>query len=219
MSPTATELGLVGCSTCNLVTRVPEESADYTCPRCGTALHRRKPDSLSKTWAYLIAACILYFPANILPIAQTTSLGQTRYDNILDGVIFLWEEGSYALSAIVFIASFIVPLSKLVAMLILVISVQRKSTWHPRQRTRLYRMVELIGKWSMLDIFVAALMSTLVNFGSLMEIRVDYGAVAFGAVVVLTMMAVHSFDTRFIWDPVVNPVQTPFTPKSLINYD
>jgi paraquat-inducible protein A len=170
------------------------------CPRCGAALHLRKPDSLGRTWALLIASYILYVPANVLPIMETSSLFGAQRDTILSGVVFLWRSGSWDLALIVFVASVVVPLSKLFALTYLLLSVRRRSLSQPLSKARLYRMVELVGKWSMLDIYVVALLATVVKFQSLASISAAPGAVAFGAVVILTMLAAQSFDPRLIWD-------------------
>ncbi len=201
MSPTAAQLGLASCHTCDLVSRVDPLHGGH-CPRCGSVVHLRKPSSLSRTWAFLLAACILYLPANMLPVMITTSLGTTEEDTIMSGIIYLWTSGSWELAVLIFIASFMVPLSKLISLALLSISVQTRSTWRPMQRIRLYRLVEVIGKWSMLDVYVASLMTALVTFGPLANIRIGIGAIAFGAVVVLTMLAAHAFDPRLIWDPI-----------------
>ena len=131
---------------------------------------------------------------------ETGSLFGSETDTILSGVIFLWTSGSWPLAVIVFIASIAVPFSKLGALTYLLVSVQRRSTWAPRERTRLYRVLEIVGRWSMIDIYVAAILTALVQFGGLMSIRAGPGAIAFGAVVVLTMFAAESFDPRLIWD-------------------
>jgi paraquat-inducible protein A len=142
----------------------------------------------------------MYIPANVLPMMVTNTLFGTQSDTILSGVAYLWHAGSWPLALIVFVASVAVPMLKLMSLVILVVSVQRRSTWDPLQRTRLYRLVELIGKWSMLDIFVVALMVTLVQLKVLATVSAGPAALAFGAVVVLTMFAAMSFDPRLIWD-------------------
>jgi len=201
-APTAARLGLLVCHSCSLVCRPPSASEHNLCPRCGTPLHRRKPESISRTWAFLISAYILYIPANILPVMESQSLFNSQNDTILSGVVFLWQTGSWPLALVVFIASVTVPLAKLFALTWLVISVQRRSTSRPRERSRLFRLVEFVGRWSMLDIFVIAILVGLVQLQPLMAITAGPGALAFGAVVVLTMFAAMSFDPRLIWDPV-----------------
>lgn len=203
MRATAARLGLAACHGCGLLARLPGgDGHGARCPRCRTPLHRRKPDSLARTWALLIAAAILFLPANLLPIMETRSLFGTQSDTILSGVVFLWSSGSWALAAVVFFASIMVPLLKLMALLLLLVTAQRHSVWRPHQRTRLYRLTEFVGRWSMLDIFVVTVLVALVQIQSLMAVRAGAGALAFGAVVVLTMLAAQSFDPRLIWDPV-----------------
>ncbi|AXE31958.1 paraquat-inducible membrane protein A [Chromobacterium phragmitis] len=193
--------GLCLCHGCGLLSRVhPEE--DGACPRCGAALHLRRPAALQRCWALLLAAMISYLPANLLPIMETTALTGVQRDTIMSGVVYLWNNDSWPLALVVFTASVLVPLLKILVLLLLLCSVQWRWSWAPRQRTRLYRMIEVIGPWSMLDIFVVALMVALVQWQSLASIKAGPGAIAFGAVVVLTMLAAMSFDPRMIWDPV-----------------
>ncbi|KQW91797.1 paraquat-inducible protein A [Massilia sp. Root418] len=172
------------------------------CARCGSTLHHRLPDSINRTWALLLGAAILYIPANLLPVMYTHSLFGKDDDTIISGVVYFWNSGSPALAAIIFIASIVVPVAKLGALALLAYTSQRGSRWRPRQRTVLYRMVEFVGRWSMLDIFVITLTVALVRFSSLAVITAGPGALAFCAVVVLTMLASLQFDPRLIWDPV-----------------
>lgn len=196
--PTASRLGLVSCHACDLVS--PRTLEGEPCPRCGATLHHRKPESLARTWAFLLAAYILYIPANLLPVMVTRSILGTQQDTILSGVIYLWLSGSHLLAVVVLIASIIVPLLKMVILTFLLLSVHFRSRWRIRQQTRLYGLVEVIGRWSMLDIFVVALLASLVRAGALATIIPGGGALAFGAVVVLTMLASLSFDPRLLWD-------------------
>lgn len=198
--PTAARLGLLACEVCRLLSRAPAPGGDAHCPRCGAALHARKPASLARTWAFLAAAMMLYIPANALPIMQTSSLFGTQRDTILSGVAFLWASGSFVLALLVFFASIMVPLAKMLALTVLAASVQLRATWHPRTRTRLYRVIEFAGRWSMLDIYVVTILVALVQVSSFASIHAGPGAAAFGAVVVLTMFAAASFDPRLIWD-------------------
>ncbi len=197
--PRAGELGLIGCHVCGLVCRDTRPHAPI-CPRCGAQLHRRKSASISRTWALLIAAFIFYLPANLLPIMRTVSLGDVDDNTILSGVVELWVNGSPDLAVIVFTASIVVPMLKFLALGLLLISVQRGSSWAQRQRAKLYRLVELIGYWSMLDVFVVALLTALVRFGVLSQVEPLPGVVYFGLTVVTTMLASMSFDPRLIWD-------------------
>jgi paraquat-inducible protein A len=196
---TASRCGLLVCHHCGLLSRAGQGYGLH-CPRCGADLHRRKPDSIARTWAFIVAAAVLYIPANLLPIMVTGSLFGAQSDTIMSGIIYLWTSGSWPLAVVVFVASVMVPMLKLIALIILVVSVQLGTAWQPLQRTRLYRLVEIVGKWSMLDIYVVALLVALVQFKSLATIQAGPGAIAFGAVVVLTMFAAMSFDPRLIWD-------------------
>jgi paraquat-inducible protein A len=197
-SVSAASLSLAGCHDCGLVARLTGRGD--VCPRCGAKLHLRKPNSLARTWALVIASYILYVPANVMPIMETSSLFGAQRDTIFSGIVFLLHSGSWDLALIVFVASIVVPLSKLAALTYLLLSVHRRSRWQPLQRARIYRVVEFVGKWSMLDIYVVALLATVVRFKSLAAVSAAPGAVAFGAVVVLTMLAAHAFDPRLIWD-------------------
>lgn len=197
---TAADASLCLCHGCGLLCRLGEGA--QACPRCHAALHSRKPHSLQRSWALLLAAMVAYLPANLLPIMETSTIMGMQNDTIMSGVVYLWKSGSWPLALVVFTASVLVPLLKILALLLLLVTVQLGSGWAPRQRTRLYRIVEVIGPWSMLDIYVVALMVALVQWQSLASIKAGPGAIAFGTVVVLTMVAAMSFDPRLIWDPV-----------------
>ncbi len=193
---------LCSCQVCNLVSRKTQLAYPAHCPRCGTLLHFRRPASVARCWALLIAAYILYIPANLLTIMETGSLFSYRSDTIMSGIVHLWKTGSWMIAVIVFIASVTIPLLKLISLTLLLISVQRRSLWRPRERTRLFRLIELVGRWSMLDIYVVTLLAALVQLGAMATVKAGPGAVAFGAVVVLTMFAAMQFDPRLIWDPL-----------------
>jgi paraquat-inducible protein A len=195
---TAASLGLMACRHCGAVWKDAQEGE--ACGRCGTRLHTRKPQSLNRTWAFLIAACMMYIPANLLPVMITRTLFGAQYDTILSGVIYFWVSGAYGLAAIVFIASFLVPLFKLAVLLLLVVLAQRGSTWRQRERARLYHIIEVIGRWSMLDVFVVSLLTGLVQIQGFAVITAGVGIAAFGSVVVLTMLASLSFDPKLTWD-------------------
>ncbi|MGU7772933.1 paraquat-inducible protein A [Burkholderia sp. MR1-5-21] len=200
---TAARAGMASCHACGHVQkRAQPHAATERCARCGAALHLRFPNSVARTWAFLIAAMILYIPANLLPMMRTASIVGSQEDTIMSGVVYFWVSGDWPLAVVVFVASILVPMLKLCVLLILVISAQRRSTWRPMQRTKLFRIVERIGRWSMLDIFVVTLTVALVHFRSLATITAGPGALAFGSVVVLTMLASLQFDPRLIWDPV-----------------
>lgn len=160
----------------------------------------RKPHSMSRTWALVSASYLLYIPANLLPILESQSLFEFQSNTIASGVLLFWRDGSWFVAALIFVASIMVPLTKLIALTLLLVSVQRGASQQRLQRTRLYRIVEFIGRWSMLDIYVVALSVALVQLESFASMQAGLGAVCFGAVVVLTMLAAQSFDSRLIWD-------------------
>ena len=197
--PRAHDLGIIGCHVCGLVCRTPARQ-EAACPRCGSLLLRRKPDSVRRTWALLVAAFIVYIPANVLPIMRTVSPGDVDDNTILTGVVELWEKGSQELAIIVFTASIVVPMLKFLVLGTLLICVQRGTKWAQPQRARLYRLIELIGHWSMLDVFVVALLTALVRFSLLSSVEPLPGVIFFGLTVVLTMFAALSFDPRMTWD-------------------
>ena len=197
---TARELGVLPCAQCGLLCRAADAGAVLACPRCGAPLHARKPDSVARTWAFLIAASILYIPANTLTVMRTDSLFGREDHTILGGVVELWNDGSWDLAAIVFIASIVVPILKMLALAVLAISVQRRSRWRPHQLARLYRMLDAVGHWSMLDVYVVALLVGVVRFRGIAEVLPGPGIAAFGAVVVLTLLSSISLDPRLIWD-------------------
>lgn len=199
-TPTAARAGLASCHACGLVQ--PPQGAHPRCTRCHTPLHLRTPHSIMRTWALLLAAAILYIPANLLPIMRTSSIVGSQEDTIMSGVVYFWQSGEWPLAVVVFVASILVPMLKLCVLVILVVCAQRRSAWRPMQRTRLFRIVERIGRWSMLDIFVVTLTVALVHFRSLAVITAGPGALAFGSVVILTMLASMQFDPSLIWDPV-----------------
>lgn len=197
---TAAQAGLVSCETCGLLSQPADAAEPGYCPRCGSELEWRRAGSIQTTWALVIAASICYIPANLLPVLGTTTLGSTEYDTIMGGVVFLYTSGSWPLALIVLIASVMVPLGKLVALSYLLITVQRGSISSNQERTRLYRMVEFIGRWSMLDVFVDTFTVALVQLQPLMSVHPGPGVMFFAAVVVLTMIAAERFDPRLIWD-------------------
>lgn len=200
---TAKSMGLMSCHVCQKLVKAPhhdDEQTELTCPRCGASMHMRIANSLSTTWALVIASSLLYIPANTLPVMTVVMLGQDTSDTIVSGVIHLIEAGMWPLALIVFVASIVVPLLKLTILVGLLVSVQRKSQWRLRDRSRLYRLTEFVGRWSMVDVFVIAILVALVQFGNLADVDPGAGALSFGAVVVLTMFAANTFDPRLIWD-------------------
>jgi paraquat-inducible protein A len=201
---TATAADLISCHSCRLLLRVPETDTRTKpeCPRCGARLHLRKPNSISRTWALVVAALILYLPANLLPIMLTSSIGKSTADTILSGVIYFIRTGSWHLALIIFVASILVPLLKLAVLILLLLSVQFKWSWRPVDRTRLYRVTDAVGRWSMVDIFAVTTMVALVKMGAFGTVEAGPAAPFFGGVVVITMLAAHCFDPRLIWDTV-----------------
>lgn len=192
--------GLARCDGCGLLSRVVHPDAPGHCPRCGARLEFRRARSVEVTWALVIAAAVCYVPANLLPVLVTDSLGSSEPDTILSGVVFLYTSGSWPLALIVLIASVMVPLGKLIALVYLLVTVQRGTQGGPRERTRLYRLVRFIGRWSMLDVFVDTFTVALVQLQPLMSVLPGPGVLFFAAVVVLTMLAAEAFDPRLIWD-------------------
>ena len=187
----------MGCDTCGAVSRAAEGTL---CPRCGFGLRHRKPDSVARTWALSLAAVLLYIPANTYPVLTVIQFGAGEPSTILGGVQELLEAGMWPLAALVFFASIAVPVMKLVGLAILLISTQRGAIGHLRDRTFLYRIVDAIGRWSMIDIFMGSILVALVQFGAIVTINPGVGAIAFAAVVILTMLAARSFDPRLMWD-------------------
>jgi len=199
-APTAMQRGLQSCDGCGLLSRPVSGEEEGRCPRCDEELVFRKPASLQRTWAFLIGAAICYVPANVLPVLTTTTATGTESDTILQGVVLLWSPTGWPLSLIVLAASIMIPSAKILALAYLLVSVQRGSIQNNGQRIRLYRTVELIGRWSMVDVFVDAFTAALVQLQPLMSVAPAPGLFFFAAVVVLTMFAVESFDPRLIWD-------------------
>jgi paraquat-inducible protein A len=199
---TAMKLGMTSCHACGMLIKLSpgHGNTHASCPRCKQSVHLRKTNSLSRTWALLIAAMILYVPANLLPISVVTTLGETQGDTIMSGVIYFIHSGEWPIALVIFTASIFVPILKLMVILYLLLSVHFKSGWRPRERTQLYRIIEGIGRWSMVDIYVITIMAALVHVGALANFAVGPAAVYFAAVVVLTIMASMSFDPRLIWD-------------------
>ncbi|PYC12245.1 paraquat-inducible protein A [Pseudomonas mosselii] len=196
----AIDAGILVCNECHELNRQEHASASQVCTRCGAVVHARRPNSIVRTWALLITAMVLYIPANVLPIMTVSALGQGSPDTIMSGVITLMKHGMLPIAAVVFIASILVPTFKLVGIALLLYSVQRHQPLSARQRILMYRFIEFIGRWSMLDIFVIAILVAVVNFGRIASVEANLGAVAFATVVILTMLAALTFDPRLIWD-------------------
>jgi len=193
---TARDLNLASCHTCCKL--VPVEQ--HHCPRCGSMVHQRETDSLQRTLALLITASILYIPANVLPVMTVTTFGQGAPSTILGGVVELIDAGMWPIAALVFFASITVPVLKLIGLALLLVSVQFGWVARARDRTLLYRIIEQVGRWSMIDVFMISILVVLVDLGEIAKIEPGTGAVAFASVVILTMLASHSFEPRLIWD-------------------
>ncbi len=194
--------GLLSCHRCRqvLLPRPPPPGQELRCPRCAAVVHRREPAGIARSWAYLLAAAALYLPANILPVMTVTFLGETRTDTILSGVHELALAGMWPLAVLVFFASFVVPIVKMTGLAYLLVSVRLGRGAARGARTRLHRFIDYLGRWSMIDVFVIGLLAALVTAGEFATITPEPGAAAFALVVVLTMLASASFDTRLIWD-------------------
>lgn len=207
---TARNAGLIACHFCQTLAKAPgpvkrADDEDKTplelrCPCCHSVIHSRNPDSINRTWALLIAAIILYIPANTLPIMTVVYWGGGQPDTIMSGVIHLLDAGMWPLALLIFVASILIPILKLIILIGLLLSIQFKTNWRPKDRTVLYRITEFVGRWSMVDVFVIGLLVTLVHFGKTASVTPGMGALSFAAVVILTMFAAHIFDQRLIWD-------------------
>ena len=199
---TAARALLLSCHDCGKLSpaHVFPPSHEAHCPRCGATLHQRKPNSLARAWSLVLAAYILYLPANLFPVMKVVSLGNTETDTIMSGVILFIEHGDWPLAALIFFASVTVPLLKMVGLTFLLISVHLRSKWRPKDRTVLYRVVEAVGRWSMIDVFMISILVALVQLGNVATIAPGIGATSFAAVVILTMFAAEAFDPRLIWD-------------------
>ncbi|WP_060484407.1 paraquat-inducible protein A [Pseudomonas sp. NBRC 111123] len=194
----ADELGLCLCHGCGHACEVGRHV--HVCERCGAPLHRRKTNAIARGWAFLVAALVFYIPANLLPVMHTEMLGSGSDSTIGGGVVEFWEAGAWDIALIIFIASMGVPAIKFFSLCLLLFTAQRRSSWACRQRSQLYRGVELVGYWSMLDVIVVALVAALVQLRGLGTIEPRAGILFFGLVVVLTMFSAMSFDPRLIWD-------------------
>ena len=197
---TAAEKGWAACRACGLLSKLDDQSAALSCPRCGVELRSRRLDSMKWTLALLLTAAICYVPANVLPVLVTTTIGGSEADTILSGVARLYQSGSWILALIVLIASVMIPLGKIAVLAYLIVLARRGGAGDRRQCMRLFRMVELIGRWSMLDVFVDAFVVALLQLGPLMSVRPGPGVPFFAATAVMTMFAAMAFDPRLLWD-------------------
>ena len=194
--PRAANLGLAGCHTCGKVSPVTLGH----CPRCGSHLHLRKPNSIQRTVALMVAATALYIPANILPIMTVVELGDVTENTIISGMMTFWRQGAYPIAIVIFTASIVIPLMKIVALTWLCLAASGRLHPSPGMLGKIYWFTELLGRWSMVDIFVVGILVALVQLGNYMTITPGLGAVAFAGVVVLTMLAAMSFEPRLLWD-------------------
>ena len=199
---TAMEAGLISCHICNRLTVRPESgrNSSIRCPLCGARLHSRKPDSIARTWALMLTAGLLFIPANFLPIMRVDYLGRPDTSTIIDGILHFFRDGSYAVGLIILSASILVPLFKISGLLIILLTIRFKRGIFLQQQAKMFRFIEFIGRWSMLDIFVIAILSVLVRFGFFSSIQAAPAATYFCTVVITTMLAAHTFDPRLLWD-------------------
>ena len=201
---TAMRAGLMHCHICEKLVKSESVKNNHkvVCPRCGADMHMRLPKSISRTWAFLIASIIMYIPANMLPIMTVQNMGKGEPHTIVGGIIELIDSDMLPIAFVVFVASLMVPFLKMIGLVLLLISVQYGWQATPHHRTKIFRIIGFIGRWSMLDIFMISILVAMVNLGGLAKVYADAGATAFAAVVVLTMLAAISFDSRLIWDKV-----------------
>ena len=201
----AAQAKLLGCECCGLVSAAPADAPpdaamSLRCPRCDHPLHLRQPHSLQKTWAFIFASLLLYVPANALPIMTLSNLFEHNSFTIAGGIAELWHDKAYGLAVIVFVASLAVPLLKIAALALLAWTVRYAPGWRRIERARLFRIVEAVGHWSMLDVYVVVILAATIRFGPLAGVQVGPGLLAFAAVVVLTLFATYAFDPKLIWD-------------------
>ena len=198
----AADRGLAGCRTCGLVTPVEEHSK---CPRCHSRLYTRKPDSIENTMALLIAAMALYIPSHLLPMLTITEFGLAIDKTIIAGMMAFWAEGAYPIALVIFCASILIPILKIGALLWLCAAAKGMINPSPGALTKIFHVTEMLGRWSMIDIFVVGILVSLVQFGNYTAIVPGPGALAFAAVVMLTMFAAMNFDPRLLWDRLDHP--------------
>jgi paraquat-inducible protein A len=194
---TARGAGLMACQACGLLSPL---AGPHRCPRCDATLHSRKPRSRERTWALLLATALLYLPANLLPVMRTVTLGRAQEGTIFSGILHFAREGSWGLAAVIFAASVLVPLLKMASLAVLLAAESSRPSWSPRDRARLYRLTEAVGRWSMVDVFVVTLLVALVEAGGFASITPGPGAMAFALMVAAAIQAVRCFDPRLVWD-------------------
>jgi paraquat-inducible protein A len=197
---TAREAGILLCHDCHKLIEDKGENTPEKCPRCEAAIHMRKPDSITRTWALVLCAAVLSFPANILPIMRVDFLGTAELSTIMDGIIYFFQTGSYGIGAVILTASVLVPCFKIIGIILILLSIHFKWKSWLRHKTLLFRSIEFIGRWSMLDIFVIAILQAVVRFGNITSIEAAPAATFFLGVVLSTMFAAITFDPRLLWD-------------------
>lgn len=196
----AKSLGLCLCRNCHQIVHLKQADAVQLCPCCLRRIHYRHPDSIHRTLALTLTAMLALIPANLYPIMTVVSLGKSQADTIMSGVIALIEAGMLPIALVVFIASILIPILKIISLLLLLLCIRYPTLIPARQSTRLYRVVEFVGRWSMLDLFVISILSTLINLGGIATIEASIGAAAFGVSIIFTIFAALSFDPRLLWD-------------------
>ena len=216
---TAAECGLIACPACGSITRLTVDhfKDPPKCQLCFARLHSRKPMSIQRSWAWLTAGVLAYVPANIYPIMYSIVLGDSEPNTIVGGFLVLWKMKSYPVAVVVFIASIVVPVLKFIAISYLLISIQKRIGHSRYERTRLFRLTEFIGRWSMIDVFVVAILAALVQIGSVAQIEPGVGATAFGATVIFTMLSALALDSRLLWDKESDQPVTGVTPVTLVS--
>jgi len=215
MNPDLTRAASHGLAACHICGRVvPVEQG--RCPRCASRLHLRKPASIHRTVALMVAAAVLYIPSHLLPVMTVVEFGEVSHNTIVSGMITFWKEGAYPIAIVVFAASIVIPFLKIVTLIWLCAAATGRVRPSPAMLGRLYWFTELLGRWSMVDIFVVGIVVSLMQLGNYMTITPGPGALAFAGVVVLTMFAAMSFEPRLLWDRLdelaASPTATPPPP-------
>ncbi len=211
---TARRAQLISCRSCHLLTRASAQASH--CPRCRTPLHLRKVNSITRCWALVLASFILYLPANLLPVTITSTFAHAPHsDTIISGVIYFMQTGSWHIALVIFVASVLVPMMKLIILALLLLSLHLGWRWRPAERTRLYRLTEFVGRWSMVDVYVVTILVALVKLGIMANVAAGPGATYFAALVIVTMFAAESFDPRLIWDQMEEAVPSPQGPHEV----
>ncbi|SDL09928.1 paraquat-inducible protein A [Aliiruegeria lutimaris] len=200
---TAKEAGLVSCTHCARVWPI----GTAACARCGARLVSRDEKSMSRVWAWWFVGLLCYIPANVFPMLQTTFLARTSGDTIVGGAIVLMMHGAIPVGLVILLASVVIPIAKFIAVAYLALSVQFRLPSDQLRRMKLYELVEFIGRWSMIDVFVVAVLTALVQLSVVVSIQPGSAAVAFALAVVFTMLAARSFDSRMIWDSLETPAE------------